>query len=91
MAKQKIVVKATMENDQKSRKAKKIAVSVSGVESATFVSDKEQIVVTGEGIDPVKLAKKLRKGVGYSELVSVGPVEEKKPVATAAPVAQPQT
>ena len=35
--------------------------------------------MTGEGIDSVKLATLLRKGVGYTELVTVGNVEEKKP------------
>ncbi|CAI9283095.1 unnamed protein product [Lactuca saligna] len=82
MAKQKIVVKVTMNNEKKARKALQIAVSLSGVESASFVgSDKDQIAVTGEGIDPVELTTMLRKGVGYTELVSVGPVEEKKPAA----------
>nr|XP_043622269.1 heavy metal-associated isoprenylated plant protein 47-like [Erigeron canadensis] len=80
MAKQKIVVKVTMNCEKKSRKALKIAVGLSGVESASFVgSDKDQIAVTGEGIDSVELATLLRKGVGYTELLSVGPVEEKKP------------
>ena len=37
--------------------------------------------MTGEGIDSVKLATLLRKGVGYTELVTVGNVEEKKPEA----------
>ncbi|KAJ9560855.1 hypothetical protein OSB04_006015 [Centaurea solstitialis] len=76
---QKIVVKVTMNTEKKSRKALKIAVSLFGVESASFVgSDKDQIAVTGEGIDSVELTTLLRKGVGYTELVSVGPVEEKK-------------
>ncbi|PWA59651.1 hypothetical protein CTI12_AA382360 [Artemisia annua] len=80
MAKQKIVVKVTMENDKKSRKAMKIAVSVCGVESVAFGgSNKEQITITGEGVDSVKLTHLLRKRVGYTELVSVGLVEEKKP------------
>ncbi|XP_024967800.1 heavy metal-associated isoprenylated plant protein 47-like [Cynara cardunculus var. scolymus] len=79
MAKQKIVVKVTMTSDKKTRKALKIAVSLCGVESASIVgSDKDQIAVTGEGIDSVELTTLLRKGVGYTELVSVGPVEEKK-------------
>ncbi|CAI9294940.1 unnamed protein product [Lactuca saligna] len=82
MAKQKIVVKVTMNNEKKIRKALKIAVSLSGVESASFVgSDKTQIAVTGEHVDSVELATLLRKGVGYTELLSVGPVEEKKPAA----------
>ncbi|KAK1424025.1 hypothetical protein QVD17_19336 [Tagetes erecta] len=80
MAKQKIVVKVTMNTDKKSRKAMQIAVSIFGVESASFVgSDKDQIAVTGEGIDSVELTRLLRKRIGYTELVSVGPVEEKKP------------
>ncbi|KAL4555318.1 hypothetical protein LXL04_037935 [Taraxacum kok-saghyz] len=79
---QKIVVKITMHNEKKIRKALKIAVSLSGVESASFVgSDKTQIAVTGEDVDSVELVTLLRKGVGYTELVSVGPVEEKKPAA----------
>ncbi|XP_023766065.1 disease resistance protein RGA5 [Lactuca sativa] len=82
MAKQKIVVKVTMNTEKKARKALQIAVSLFGVESASFVgSDKDQIAVTGEGIDPVELTTLLRKGVGYTELLSVGPVEEKKPAA----------
>ncbi|GKD55240.1 hypothetical protein Tco_1288627 [Tanacetum coccineum] len=78
MAKQKIVVKVTMENDKKSRKALKIAASLDGVESASFVGS-DQIAVTGEGVDSVKLTTLLRKGVGYTELMTVGNVEEKKP------------
>ncbi|PWA79867.1 hypothetical protein CTI12_AA202410 [Artemisia annua] len=79
MAKQKIVVKVTlMNNDKRFRKALKIVVGLCGVESASFVGS-DQIAVTGEGIDSVRLATLLRKGVGYTELVSVGDVEEKKP------------
>ena len=51
------------------------------MESASFL-DKEQIAVIGERIDPVQLTLLLRKSVGHTELVSVGPVgpvEEKKP------------
>ncbi|KAM0052656.1 putative heavy metal-associated isoprenylated plant protein/47 [Helianthus debilis subsp. tardiflorus] len=76
---QKIVVKVSMDSDKKTRKALKIAVSISGVVSASFVgSDKDQIAVTGDGIDSVELTTLLRKKVGYTELVSVGPVEAKK-------------
>ncbi|CAH1446398.1 unnamed protein product [Lactuca virosa] len=79
---QKIVVTVTMNNENKIRKAMKIVVSLSGVESASFVrSDKTQIAVTGEHVDSVELATLLRKRVGYTELLSVGPVEEKKPAA----------
>lgn len=54
------------------------------MESASFVgSDNDQIEVTGEGIDSVKLTTLLRKGIGYTELLSVDsvPEEEKKPDA----------
>ncbi|XP_071698681.1 heavy metal-associated isoprenylated plant protein 16-like [Rutidosis leptorrhynchoides] len=78
MAKQKIVVKVTMNTEKKTRKALRIAASLWGVESASFVGpDKDQIAVTGEGIDSVELTTSLRKSVGYTELVSVGPVEKK--------------
>ncbi|GKB68289.1 hypothetical protein Tco_0929701 [Tanacetum coccineum] len=77
MAKQKIVVKVTMENDKKFRKALKIAAGLDGVESASFVGS-DQIAVTGEGVDSVKLTTLLRKGVGYTELMTVGNVEDKK-------------
>lgn len=36
------------------------------------------VVVIGEGIDSVDLTQCLRKKVGDAELVTVGPVEEKK-------------
>nr|KAJ0228469.1 hypothetical protein LSAT_V11C100044640 [Lactuca sativa] len=58
---QKIVVTVTMNNEKKIRKALKIVVSLSGVESASFVgSDKTQIVVTGEHVGSVELATLLR-------------------------------
>lgn len=40
--------------------------------------DKNQLEVIGEGIDAAGLTTLLRKNVGSSELVSVGPVPEKK-------------
>ncbi|KAI3769462.1 hypothetical protein L6452_00565 [Arctium lappa] len=87
MAKQKIVVKVTMKNCKSSRKALQIAVSVSGVESVAIL-DNERIAVIGEQIDSVQLACLLRKSVGHTDLVSVGPVEEKKAVK---PISIPQT
>lgn len=65
-------------NDEKSRcKALKITVGISGVESAALSGDaKDQVVVVGENIDAVQLTRQLRKGVGHTELVSVG--ENKK-------------
>ncbi|CAI9089006.1 OLC1v1023491C1 [Oldenlandia corymbosa var. corymbosa] len=79
MAKQKVVIKVSM-NDQKSRKkALKTVVGCIGVESTALQGkDKDQIEVVGEGIDAVEITTLLRKNVGYSEIVSVSAVPEKK-------------
>ncbi|KAI3695340.1 hypothetical protein L1987_78336 [Smallanthus sonchifolius] len=45
-----------------------------------------QIAVSIYGIDSVELTTLLRKKVGYTELLSVGPVEQKKPDAKPAEV-----
>ncbi|KAL5705007.1 hypothetical protein ACHQM5_023359 [Ranunculus cassubicifolius] len=61
-------------------KAMKIAVCVPGVESAAIQGDdKNLLVVIGEGIDSTCLTVRIRKKVGCTELVSVGPFPEKKP------------
>ncbi|KAL5972355.1 hypothetical protein ACLOJK_041609 [Asimina triloba] len=62
--KKKIVVKVQMACEKCRIKAKKIAASIEGVISiAVDGKDQEQLVVTGEGVDPVKLASKLRAKV----------------------------
>ncbi|CAK9151835.1 unnamed protein product [Ilex paraguariensis] len=73
--KQKVVISVSM-NGQKSRsKAMKIAVGVSGVESAALKGqEKNQIEVVGESIDAVVLTSLLRKNVGSADLVSVSAV-----------------
>ncbi|KAJ9560856.1 hypothetical protein OSB04_006016 [Centaurea solstitialis] len=76
---QKIMVKVAIPCEKKARKALQVVVSICGVESAAFEGpDKDQIAVIGEGIDPVKLTAKLRKCVGYTDLVNVGLVVEEK-------------
>ncbi|XP_021889990.1 uncharacterized protein LOC110808720 [Carica papaya] len=78
--KQKMVVKVSMNGDKSRSKALKIVVGVSGVESAALKGDdKCQIEVIGNGIDAVQLTTLLRKGVGYTELMTVGAADEKKP------------
>ncbi|OMO73725.1 hypothetical protein CCACVL1_17165 [Corchorus capsularis] len=68
-----------MKTDSSRSKALKIAVSLSGVESASLRGvEKNQIEIVGSGIDPVKLISLIRKGVGHAELVSHGEIEEKK-------------
>ncbi|XP_050206633.1 disease resistance protein Pik-1-like [Mercurialis annua] len=77
--KQKIVIKVSMNSPKSRSKALKIAVGVSGVDSAALGGqDKSQIEVVGEGVDAVELTTQLRKNVGHAELVSVGAVPEKK-------------
>ena len=82
--KQQLVLKVSMNGDKSRSKALKVAVGLSGVESASLKGDdKSQIEVTGDGVDAVKLASQLRKSVGFAELVSVSAAggekkEEKK-------------
>ncbi|KAJ4830584.1 hypothetical protein Tsubulata_031053 [Turnera subulata] len=77
--KQKVVIKVTMNGPKSRTKAMKIAVTHSGVESAGWGGkDKNQIEVTGDGVDAAELTTLLRKNVGYAELVSVTPVGDKK-------------
>ncbi|MCE2055010.1 hypothetical protein HAX54_041777 [Datura stramonium] len=40
--------------------------------------EKNELMVMGEGIDEVELVTKLRKKVGFADIVSVGPVDKKK-------------
>ncbi|PIN03642.1 Copper chaperone [Handroanthus impetiginosus] len=70
--KQKIVIRMSINHDKCRSKALKIAVGVSGVESAGLTGDeKNQVEVVGDGIDSVDLTRQLRKKVAYAELVSV--------------------
>ncbi|CAK8567004.1 unnamed protein product [Lathyrus sativus] len=79
MAKQKIVIKVTMKNEKSRIRAMKIAVGVYGVESAAIQGDnKDEIVVTGVGVDPVKLTRLLRKKFCIANLTSVGDLKEEK-------------
>ncbi|KAL8507899.1 hypothetical protein ACS0TY_018446 [Phlomoides rotata] len=74
-----------MNCDKSRSKALKIAVCISGVESAALSgADKDQVVVVGEDIDAVALTRQLRKNLGFTELVSVG--EHKKDTLAAAKV-----
>ncbi|KAF6149816.1 hypothetical protein GIB67_010890 [Kingdonia uniflora] len=90
MFQQTVVLKVSM-NDAKSRtKAIKVAVSLPGIEKTELQSENNQIVITGEGIDTMKLIMLIRKKVGFTELVSVTPIvekkEEKKEITESVPV-----
>ncbi|XP_056171553.1 uncharacterized protein LOC130139152 [Syzygium oleosum] len=56
-------------------KALKLTAGFSGVQSVKLMGDKDQIEVTGD-VDAVDLNTKLRKKVGFAEIVSVS--EDKK-------------
>ncbi|KAK1372533.1 hypothetical protein POM88_028726 [Heracleum sosnowskyi] len=77
---QRVVIKVTMTDQRKSRaRAMRIAATAFGVESVALSgAEKDEIVVTGKGIDIVELARLLRKKVGGADLLSVGPVAEEK-------------
>ncbi|XP_047339429.1 disease resistance protein Pik-1-like [Impatiens glandulifera] len=89
--KQKMLIKVNMNTDKSRSKALKTVVGLYGVESAALQgNDKDQLEVVGEGVDCVVLTRLLRKYVGYADLISVGPVPEKKPEPPAAVVAAMQ-
>ncbi|KAL0904707.1 hypothetical protein M5K25_026846 [Dendrobium thyrsiflorum] len=76
MAKQKVVLKLSMEDAKKRAKAMKCAVGMHGVLSVSHEGDK--MTVVGQGIDSVTLTRLLRKKMGCVELEVVTPVEKKK-------------
>ncbi|KAL3820857.1 hypothetical protein ACJIZ3_006762 [Penstemon smallii] len=70
--KQKIVFQFEMPCSQHPRKALKFVAEAYGVESLAIQGQqKNQVVVTGECIDIVSLARRLRKKVGYTDVISV--------------------
>ncbi|KAK8527471.1 hypothetical protein V6N12_054683 [Hibiscus sabdariffa] len=72
IATKKMVVKVTFNSDKSRYKALRIAVGLSGVESASLKGDdKSRIELTGHAVDLVKLTSLLRKNVGHAEMVSI--------------------
>ncbi|CAL5190257.1 unnamed protein product [Lathyrus oleraceus] len=68
----KIVIQMHMENDKLRSKALQIAAAFQGVISVSLEGEsRDQVVVTGDQIDCVCLAKKLRKKFCYAKLLSV--------------------
>ncbi|GKV37422.1 hypothetical protein SLEP1_g45453 [Rubroshorea leprosula] len=75
--KQKIVIKVQMSCEKCRTKAKKIAAETDGVSSLAIEGeDRDQVVVTGDGIDSANLTRILRKKVGFATILSVQKVEE---------------
>uniref|UniRef100_A0A2N9EVJ8 HMA domain-containing protein n=1 Tax=Fagus sylvatica TaxID=28930 RepID=A0A2N9EVJ8_FAGSY len=77
--KQKIIIKVQMTCDKCRTKAMKIAATTDGVNSVAIEgSDKDQLVVIGEGVDSANLTCSLRKKLCHATLLSVEEVKEKK-------------
>ncbi|XWS51685.1 hypothetical protein CRYUN_Cryun11dG0004500 [Craigia yunnanensis] len=77
--KQKIVIKVQMHCDKCRTKAMKIAAVANGVSSVEIAGkDKDEVVVTGEGIDSASLTCLLRKKLGYAAIISVGKAKAKE-------------
>ncbi|KAK4279101.1 hypothetical protein QN277_016856 [Acacia crassicarpa] len=75
----KIIVKVGVCNEKGRSKAMKIAAVRPGVNSMSIEGDgRDQLVVTGEGIDSVELVNILRKKLGHATIVSVQNVEAKE-------------
>nr|GMD92598.1 heavy metal-associated isoprenylated plant protein 39-like [Ipomoea batatas] len=74
---QKVVIGISMKDQKARTKAFKIAVSLSGVDSASIQAEKGQLEVVGD-VDAVALANQLRKSLGQAELLSVGSAEKKE-------------
>ncbi|XP_047077571.1 heavy metal-associated isoprenylated plant protein 47-like [Lolium rigidum] len=88
---QKIVIKVEMSSERCRSKAMALVAATSGVDSVALAGDpKDQVVVVGDGVDPVKLTTALRKKVGHAQLLQVSDAkkeEEKKKPAEAATAA----
>ncbi|KAF7831235.1 heavy metal-associated isoprenylated plant protein 47-like [Senna tora] len=68
--KQKIVLKVALDCDKCRSKALKIAAVAKGVSSVSIGGgDKDQVVVIGDGVDSVSLAKVLRKKFRHVSIV----------------------
>ncbi|KAM0867591.1 hypothetical protein ACQ4PT_041854 [Festuca glaucescens] len=95
---QKIVIQVQMSSDRCRPKAMALVAATRGVDSVALAGDtKDQVVVVGDGVDPIKLTSALRRKVGPAQLVQVGDVKKedeekkKKPTAAAAEVVMYQS
>ncbi|KAK2664145.1 hypothetical protein Ddye_002719 [Dipteronia dyeriana] len=71
--KMKVVLKVDIWDDKGKEKAMKTVSRFSGVKTVSIDMKDLKLTVTGDGIDPILVACKLRK-LFYTEIVSVGPV-----------------
>ncbi|KAJ8513313.1 hypothetical protein OPV22_003747 [Ensete ventricosum] len=77
MAQQKVVVKLSAMTDERTKqKAMEVVADIYGVDSMAADLKEQKMTIIGE-MDPVKIAKKLKK-IGKVDIVSVGPAKEEK-------------
>ncbi|XVE59875.1 hypothetical protein DITRI_Ditri05aG0082300 [Diplodiscus trichospermus] len=70
--KQKVVLKVAMKCQKCRTMALKVATKQEGVEFVGLEGEqKEKVVVIGDGFDPIKMATKLRKKVGHTQIISL--------------------
>ncbi|XP_042021701.1 probable serine/threonine-protein kinase At1g54610 isoform X1 [Salvia splendens] len=68
----KIVVGVSMNDEKSHSEAMKFTVGIPGIKSVALAgAEKDKLVVVGKCIDALELLKRLRKGVGYAELLSL--------------------
>ncbi|KAG8385965.1 hypothetical protein BUALT_Bualt03G0100000 [Buddleja alternifolia] len=77
--KQKIVMNVPMHSEKVKSKAMQIAVSIQGVSSVSIGKENDELVVIGEGVDSVCLAKSLRKKFCFANIISVQEVKPPSP------------
>ncbi|XP_031481058.1 heavy metal-associated isoprenylated plant protein 47-like [Nymphaea colorata] len=74
---QKLVLDVPLYCQKCRTKALKIAAVAHGVTSVALEGEnKVQLVVVGEGVDPVCLVKALRKKVGYTQMINFAPLSK---------------
>ncbi|XP_054819065.1 disease resistance protein Pik-1-like, partial [Prosopis cineraria] len=78
--KRKIVIQVPLSCESCRSKALKIASKATGRVNSVALegADRDRVVVVGEDVDSVCLAKDLRKKFGHATIVSVEEVKEKK-------------
>ncbi|KAJ0965283.1 hypothetical protein J5N97_026421 [Dioscorea zingiberensis] len=77
--KKKVVLKVQMEDTKMRAKVMKSVVRWHGVTSASLEGkENNEIALVGEGIDPVKVIQKLRKEMGFVEVVKIEDAKEEK-------------